>query len=179
ALMAPVFLTEELVKARMRSLLATHARHLALFFGLRVVLACAAVHALKAGLRRLVRKRGPRWLRGAVELGCNVLLPTSFFGPLLGLTEGVMELTGVGAFFGAGRLLGEAATGAGQPALAAAIPAAAAAAGDAMAAAAGGAAAAVSAATESMATAAATAATAATAAADSATAAATEMLGSG
>ncbi|GIL60969.1 hypothetical protein Vafri_15764 [Volvox africanus] len=96
ALMAPVYLTEELVKARLKSLLRSHARWLATYFAVRVSLTTAVLHCAKELLRRSVRKRGPRWLRGCVHFICDVMLPTGFFGPLLGVTIGVLQITGVG-----------------------------------------------------------------------------------
>ncbi|GLC75942.1 hypothetical protein PLESTF_001708600 [Pleodorina starrii] len=95
ALMAPVYLTEELVKARLKSLLRNHACWLATFLAVRVSVATALLHCTKGLLRRSVRKRGPRWLRGCVHFLCDVMLPTGFFGPLLGITFGALQLTGV------------------------------------------------------------------------------------
>ncbi|GLI62850.1 hypothetical protein VaNZ11_005400 [Volvox africanus] len=96
ALMAPVYLTEELVKARLKSLLRSHARWLATYFAVRVSLTTAVLHCGKELLRSSVRKRGPRWLRGCVHFICDVMLPTGFFGPLLGVTIGVLQTTGLG-----------------------------------------------------------------------------------
>ncbi|KAG2424824.1 hypothetical protein HXX76_014245 [Chlamydomonas incerta] len=95
ALMAPVYLTEELVKARLKSLVTRHARHLAIFFGLRVALTSLSLALAKALLKRLVRRLGWRPLSATVDGCCDVLLPTSFFGPLLGVTNGTLELAGV------------------------------------------------------------------------------------
>ncbi|GFR46817.1 hypothetical protein Agub_g8454 [Astrephomene gubernaculifera] len=161
ALMAPVYLTEELVKARLRSLVAAHARRVAAFFAVRVMVASALLHGAKGLVRRLLRKRPPRrlptWLLGSLDWCLEALLPTGFFGPLLGLTAGVMQMAGVGPL-GVGaaylRLASSAAVAEAppvQPPLATALPAVAAAATDAMAAAAGGA---VAAASETVATAA-------------------------
>ncbi|GIL69036.1 hypothetical protein Vretimale_17348 [Volvox reticuliferus] len=138
ALMAPVYLTEELVKARLKSLLRSHARWLATYLAVRVSLTTAALHCAKELVRRSVRKRGPSWLRGAVHFICDVMLPTGFFGPFLGVTIGVLQLAG-GGLGGLIRLRGGGGGGSSagppiQPPMATALPAVAAAASGAVAA---------------------------------------------
>ncbi len=41
---------------------------------------------------RLLPKRAPHWLRRGVCYGLDVLLPTGFFGPLLGVTGATLQL---------------------------------------------------------------------------------------
>ncbi|EFJ45744.1 hypothetical protein VOLCADRAFT_93922 [Volvox carteri f. nagariensis] len=132
-----------------RGLLRSHAVWLATFLALRVSLCTAVLHCSKELLRRSVRKRGPRWLRGVVHFLCDVLLPTSFFGPLLGLTAAAVQLTGLGTpgqglgqglglglgwLRGGGRHLQRPSAAPMPPPLVAALPAVAAAASDAVAA---------------------------------------------
>lgn len=55
---------------------------------------------------RLMPKRAPQWLRHGVCYGLDVLLPTSFFGPLLGATGATLQLVHGGRARGpAGALL--------------------------------------------------------------------------
>ncbi|KAG2487485.1 hypothetical protein HYH03_013905 [Edaphochlamys debaryana] len=155
ALMAPVYLTEELVKARLKSLVTSHARFLIIFFSLRVVIATAALHATKVALQQVVahvHTRSPRrrwrWLRASVDYVLDVLLPTGFFGPALGLAAGILQLTGMSIAPWSWHHHSDPSSPAPgtmpQDPLAAALPAVAAAAGDAVVAAAGGAVAAAS-----------------------------------
>lgn len=95
ALLVPVALVEELIKARIRSLAASQACRLAWFFGWRAAVGSALLHVAKAALQRLARKRTPARVRHAVDFVSDVMLPTAFFGPMLGITFGVLELSGV------------------------------------------------------------------------------------
>lgn len=61
---------------------------LAVGFGLRTAVACAVLHAAKAGLKRLTKPpalagRRRRLLGRCVAFVCDVALPTAVFGPLL------------------------------------------------------------------------------------------------
>lgn len=93
-LSVPLYVVEDIVRLRIRQLLSRNWRCVAWRVCTRASLMCAAVHLLKVGAKRLARGR-PR-AEKAVGYVCDVLLPTGFYGPLIGCSmvvfNGVMEL---------------------------------------------------------------------------------------
>ncbi len=52
------------------------------FFSVRVMVACAALEGVKVGLKRVVRRR-PK-LRRCADFISDVMLPNTYFGPVIG-----------------------------------------------------------------------------------------------
>ncbi|KAL6759612.1 hypothetical protein V8C86DRAFT_2571935 [Haematococcus lacustris] len=96
-LMLPGMLLEDLlvhrVKQTIRETVHKNVVHYAYFFSWRAAVMCCALHATKHLATRLARRGGKR-LQQAVRFATEVALPTGFFGPVLGVTMGILELTG-------------------------------------------------------------------------------------
>ncbi|GFH07963.1 hypothetical protein HaLaN_02852 [Haematococcus lacustris] len=85
-LMVPVFVIEELVKQRLRSIVTTQVRTLARpcfrFFALHVTAASCLMAGAKLLLKGAARKRGRRTYSTLCFI-TDIALPTSFYGPAL------------------------------------------------------------------------------------------------
>lgn len=71
-----------------------NAQRLIVFFCWRGLFGALAVQAVKSGIRALARRFCGRRVVAAVNFSTEVLLSTHFLGAALGLSVGVMELTG-------------------------------------------------------------------------------------
>ncbi|KAF5830631.1 hypothetical protein DUNSADRAFT_14232, partial [Dunaliella salina] len=99
SLMIPVTIMEELFRQRMRAIvgstLRSHALRYGRFFAIRVAAGSVLLHGLKGGLKWLARRAGPKCSR-TVEFICEVVFPSSFFGPVTGIMFGVLQILGFG-----------------------------------------------------------------------------------
>ncbi|MEW5302077.1 MAG: hypothetical protein WDW36_004887 [Sanguina aurantia] len=95
-LAVPVFLIERLIKQRLQSMAQQNVQRLIFFFCWRTLFGTLAVQATKSGLRALTRRffgHRPRVV-AVVDFTTELLLSTGFLGPALGITVGMMELSG-------------------------------------------------------------------------------------
>ncbi|KAL6752381.1 hypothetical protein V8C86DRAFT_2755243 [Haematococcus lacustris] len=94
-LMVPVFVIEELVKQRLRSIVTTQVRTLARpcfrFFALHVTAASCLMAGAKLLLKGAARKRGRRTYSTLCFI-TDIALPTSFYGPALGALIAALRL---------------------------------------------------------------------------------------
>mmetsp|Transcript_20147 Transcript_20147/g.56107 ORF Transcript_20147/g.56107 Transcript_20147/m.56107 type:complete len:231 (-) Transcript_20147:531-1223(-) len=99
SLMIPVTILEELFRQRMRAILGStlrsHALRYVRFFSIRAAAASVILHGLKGGLKWLARRGGPKCSR-TVDFICEVVFPSSFFGPVTGILFGVLQILGFG-----------------------------------------------------------------------------------
>lgn len=84
----PVYLVEDLVRQRLATKITRNWWAIGVFLATRTPLMCAAVHAAKAGARRLLRLvkkdgRAARRLVAVANFVLDELVPTGFYGPLL------------------------------------------------------------------------------------------------
>ena len=86
-----MLVTEEYVRKRLMGLISRNLRRCFGLFAWRVAVAGLLLEASKAGVRALVRRRGPR-VKAVVNFILDAALPTAYFGPALGIWHGVVHL---------------------------------------------------------------------------------------
>ncbi|KAI8471824.1 MAG: hypothetical protein J3K34DRAFT_458098 [Monoraphidium minutum] len=93
-LSVPLYVVEDIVRLRLHQLVTRNWKAITWRLCTRASLACCLINFAKAGAKRLARGR-PRAER-AVAYACDVLFPTEFYGPVVGITlvvfRGVNEL---------------------------------------------------------------------------------------
>ena len=90
-LQLPILVTEEYVRKRLMGLVSRGFRRYFGLFAWRVAVAGILLEAAKAGVRATMRRRRSR-LKAVVNFILDTALPTSYFGPALGIWNGVLHL---------------------------------------------------------------------------------------
>eukprot|EP00798_Chlamydomonas_sp_ICE-L_P007083 gene7083-185_t len=67
-------------------------QYLSLFLGFRTALASAFIHFVKGGVKALARLTRRKKIIKFVHFTCDTLLPTTYWGPCLGVNMGLSEL---------------------------------------------------------------------------------------
>lgn len=91
ALVVPVYLTEEFVIYRLKKIIRRKFARWAMFFGFRATISSIVLNGIKTLAKRVTRRN--RVLHGLTCFVTDVMFPTQFFGPVLGLIVGVNQLT--------------------------------------------------------------------------------------